>query len=646
MSNQDFINRVLPGAKKTFQKYGIFPSITIAQAINESGWGGSSLAKTDKNLFGIKYPGNHDPSLKISKGTWATDDGGYYTHYESWDDSIIDHGYFLKNNPRYTQAGVFNAKNPQDQMKAIQAAGYASASDYVDYTLEIIKDNNLTQYDDGSYTGYSSANNEQGLAVEATNYQVIKGSLKEGDILFGRRYRIIVSDKNGNALDISQLHCVFYISKTIQMEPNTSELIIYNLNAQTENFILINATRITIEAGYEGAQFGLIFDGDILQTIREKENANTFKLTIIALDSDRAINFDVVNFSIARGQTPRDIVNHMATAANPISLGSISEKLSEKRLTRGKVLFGKASDYYRQIAKSNELHYFMDDGSLNLISLSDLPSDEIIELSPQSGLVGIPEQTDYGVSGQCLLNPQIKLNSLLHIDNSLVRLKRIDANGTTGAVIGGNSNSNSDVRNRIIAEAKQICDDPNIQYSQEYRGQTVNGITYWDCSSFVKHCYESAGFQIADITYNQYALVENDGKFISESEALPGDLVFWGEGAACHHIAIYAGDGYVYAARGRDGKAPQDQVAYHALYGSPKFGRPKCLLDNDKGLPPSAVNNENSEDNVQSLIRSLDKDGIYRVIKLEYIGDTRGADWYVSFETISQIGGNIPTVST
>lgn len=651
MSNKDFINKIVPGAQKTYSKYGIFPSITLAQAILESGWGKSLAAKNDKNLFGIKFPGRHDPSLKITKGSWATDDGGNYACYQSWGDSIIDHGYFLKNNERYERNGVFKAKTPLEQITSIKAAGYAGNPNYVKEITSVMKDNNLTQYDSGTYTGVESgesANNQQGMTVECTNYQVINGSQKEGDILFGRRYRITVSDSKGNAIDVSQLHCTFNITKTIQMEPNTSEITIYNLNAQTENTIMISGVRVTIEAGYEGTQFGLIFDGDILQTIREKEGSITYKLTIIALDSDRAINFDIANFSITRGQTARSMLDHIVSKAqSPISLGSISNQLNGQTLTRGKVFFGKSSDYLRQIAKSNNMQYYMDNGTLNLINMDDLPEGEIFELSPKSGLIGTPEQTDYGISGQCLLNPQIKLNSLIHVDNSLVRAKRIDLNGSNSVPGVGGTTSNS-VRDKIIAEAKQICDDPNVEYSQPYRGQTINGIKYYDCSLFVKHCYEVAGLEMVDITYPQYNLVASSGKFISQSEALPGDIVFWGKGNACHHVAIYAGDGYCYAARGRDGKAPKDQVAYHSLYGVTEFGRPKCMIDADKGILPSAnsANNTNTNSDVpRVLFRSLDKDGIYRVIKLEYSGDTRGNDWYVKFETIDQLGGMIPAVA-
>ncbi|MDF2791602.1 MAG: hydrolase [Neobacillus sp.] len=504
------------------------------------------------------------------------------------------------------------------------------------------------------YTGTSpssdSANSSSdNITVEATNYQVIADSQKKGDVLFGRRYRITVSDSNGDGLDVSDLRCTFNITKTIQMEPNSSEITIYNLNAKTENSIMMNGKRVTVEAGYEGTQFGLIFDGDILQTIRERENGTTFKLTIIALDSDRAINFDIANFSLVKGQTARNIVEHIVNkAGNPIDIGSISEKLSGQKLTRGKVLFGKASDYLRQIAKSNELQYYMDDGRLHLISLDELPEGEIIELTPTSGLIGTPEQTDYGISGQCLLNPQIKLNSLIHIDNSTVRAKRIDINGSNAAPQGGTATDGSpitsNVRNTILAEAKKICDDPRTGYVWGGTGETVNGITGYDCSGFTQHCYTVAGLDINRTSQEQWAEIQADGvPNIDIKDAKAGDLVFWFNETGAFHVAIYAGNNDIYAAS-TSSKPLENQVAYNFIYGDYKIGRPDALIKADGGAFPSANNNTNNSDS-QTLFRSLDKDGVYRCIKLTFTGDTRGEEWFLSFETIDQLGGAIATVS-
>lgn len=655
MSNQDFISKIVNGAKKGYEKYGILPSVTIAQAINESGWGKSYLSKTDNNLFGIKFPGNHSSDLQITQGTWATDDGGYYAHYLSWDDSVEDHGFFLKNNSRYSAA--IGLKDASTQVKAIADAGYATESDYYSITMQILNENNLIQYDTGTYSAGDSANsNSDQLNILATNYQIVANSEKTGNVFFGRRYRITISDDSGNALDVSDLHCTFNIIKTIQMEPNSSEITIYNLNAITENRIMLSGKRVTVEAGYEGTQFGLIFDGDILQTIREKENGNTYKLTIIALDSDRAINFEIANFSIAKGQTARDIIEHITSkATNPIPLGSISDKLKGQTLTRGKVFFGKSSDYIRQIAKSYDLHFYMDDGKLNLISMDELPEGEIFELSPASGLVGTPTQTDYGLSGQCLLNPQIKLNSLIHIDNSLVRAKQIEisnSNSTPSAVATTNNSDNmpsvNSTRQKILAEAKRLCDDPNVRYSEKLRGQTIDGITYYDCSLFTKHCYETAGGDLNPTSELQWAQCRAKGLTnISIEAAIAGDLVFWVDGNGdAYHVAIYGGNSDIYAARTDVNKSDADQVSYGPIYGDYKIGRPESLINVDGGELPSANNDTSSSDTAQTLFRSLDKDGIYRIIKMTYEANTRGDDWYISFETITQAGGIIPSVAS
>ena len=52
--NTQFIHSLIPGAKATHKQYGIPASVTIAQAVLESGWGKSKLTKIANKLFGIK----------------------------------------------------------------------------------------------------------------------------------------------------------------------------------------------------------------------------------------------------------------------------------------------------------------------------------------------------------------------------------------------------------------------------------------------------------------------------------------------------------------------------------------------------------------------------------------------------------------
>lgn len=151
MTNEEFIATIVPYAKKGQTEYGVFASVTISQACWESGYGRyqGDVVQVDNNLFGIKYYGNHSPDIVVTQGSKVGDGEGYYCHYESIGDSCIDHGYFLKNNPRYTESGTFEAKNGKDQLKCIMNAGYAE-DEYYEGACAIIDMYNLYQYDDGS----------------------------------------------------------------------------------------------------------------------------------------------------------------------------------------------------------------------------------------------------------------------------------------------------------------------------------------------------------------------------------------------------------------------------------------------------------------------------------------------------------------
>ena len=65
-SKDGFFQALLPGAQAAYQNYKVFPSTALAQAAHESDWGTSSVAKRNKNLFGIKYTGKFAPGITVT----------------------------------------------------------------------------------------------------------------------------------------------------------------------------------------------------------------------------------------------------------------------------------------------------------------------------------------------------------------------------------------------------------------------------------------------------------------------------------------------------------------------------------------------------------------------------------------------------
>lgn len=121
----------------------------MAQAIIESGWGKYAPGH---NLFGIKAdsswtgPSDELPTQEYSGGSAYTIMAKFRV-YNSWAESIEDHGRFLKNNSRYTQYGMFNAKDYIGQAQALQNAGYATGSTYANDLINTINEYGLSKYD-------------------------------------------------------------------------------------------------------------------------------------------------------------------------------------------------------------------------------------------------------------------------------------------------------------------------------------------------------------------------------------------------------------------------------------------------------------------------------------------------------------------
>lgn len=155
LTEEKFIQSIVDSLRG--QKLNILPSVTIAQAILESNWGKSSLAKEAKNLFGIKSSKDWTGEVYKKQTKEQKPTGEVYTitadfrKYGSYLESIKDHDKFFISTPWRVQnyKKVLEAKNYKTQALALRECGYATDLNYGNKLISLIERLGLQQYDKG-----------------------------------------------------------------------------------------------------------------------------------------------------------------------------------------------------------------------------------------------------------------------------------------------------------------------------------------------------------------------------------------------------------------------------------------------------------------------------------------------------------------
>ncbi len=157
-AQQAFISQVAPGAIAAQQRYGVPASVTIAQAIDESGWGQSELATADHNLFGIKGTGpagrDMQPTQEYENGVSVTGTASFRVYHDIAE-SIADHGQLLATNPAYQHA-MADRQVPDAFADALTGV-YATDPDYGPHLIALMRLYNLYRYDSATATATTTA---------------------------------------------------------------------------------------------------------------------------------------------------------------------------------------------------------------------------------------------------------------------------------------------------------------------------------------------------------------------------------------------------------------------------------------------------------------------------------------------------------
>lgn len=187
---------------------------------------------------------------------------------------------------------------------------------------------------------------------------------------------------------IRDLRVTFEIEKHLGSEPNTCKAVVYNLAESSRALFQRKPLSIRLDAGYDG-ELQRLFTGDVRWCDSHVDGAD-WCTTIQVADGDRAHRFARVARSYEAGVTTEQAVKDTVKAMGLTLDRATSAKLGAQYVS-GLTLHGNAAKNLTKLLKPRGLTWSVQDGRLQVLAAGDVRTDDPIEISQDTGMIGSPE---------------------------------------------------------------------------------------------------------------------------------------------------------------------------------------------------------------------------------------------------------------
>lgn len=253
--------------------------------------------------------------------------------------------------------------------------------------------------------------------------------------LFQRQCVAIVGD-----LKMTDLRMTFKVTKNSNAHPNTCELSISNLNQDSRSRVQKRYAPLILQAGY-AETVATIFSGKVRNADHVVEGPTTTSL-IHSGDGEVEYGFATISKSYAQGIPASVVLNDLLDNFTDPTTGKaldpgISKQLFAgltKTFGKGFVSHGRVATIFDQVVKSLGFEWSIQDGRVQVLQEGGSTTEQVIHLSPDSGLIGSPQHGTGDGKVPQKNAATIKFKSLLQPGLKPGRLVSLQSKGVTGVL--------------------------------------------------------------------------------------------------------------------------------------------------------------------------------------------------------------------
>jgi hypothetical protein len=234
------------------------------------------------------------------------------------------------------------------------------------------------------------------------------------------------------------------VERTMDPEPDSGVIEIYNLTRDQRKKLESKDLVVTVTAGYEGGLQGVVFRGTTRRTHSAQSNADWIT-TMEAFDGDYVMRDGAARMAESYGPsaTTFNVIRNIAYSfvgvagaqirgfsiaanfdkvlllATDLAKGDYAEELKtafSTKFKRGLTLFAPSRELMTFFCDKHDLIWFFMNHVLTIVTASGDIGAPVAVLTPNNGLIGMPEKLEGGfIQCRTLLRPEIVLGSKVWI---------------------------------------------------------------------------------------------------------------------------------------------------------------------------------------------------------------------------------------
>lgn len=228
-----------------------------------------------------------------------------------------------------------------------------------------------------------------------------------------RIIEVSISGKGGSISVNEEMKIDFDVTKTIGSSQNTGTVTIWNLSKQHRGMLGEEFDKIELKVGYRDSGLSLLAKGDIRDVEHDKETAD-ISSKIEFGDGDKAVNEGGVAKTFPKGTKPKEAFEYLAKQLPGAQIGKMEGLDELPAFTRPVSFFGFAAREMDELGRQFGFYWSIQNGQVEAVK-NDKAFQGAILISSETGMVGIPTETDKGVKVKCLCNPRIAPNKTIDV---------------------------------------------------------------------------------------------------------------------------------------------------------------------------------------------------------------------------------------